>query len=1233
MVTFGVLGPLTAENERGPVHLKGPRHRAVLARLLVAKGRVVPVSWLIGDLWEDPPEGALGAVQTFVGALRKALEPSRPPRTPSRLLVTSPPGYALRAEAVDASRFESAVAASARLLAGGAAGEARAVLDEALGWWRGPAYAEFAEQDWARGEAARLDELRLLAVERRAEAALASGLAAESVPDLEAHVSGHPLREDGWRLLALALYRTGRQGDALATLRRARQTLLVELGVDPGEGLRRLESDILTHASHLSAPGSPSPDHLFVRPGDGTEEPATDAGTGRGGESGPGVRGGESGPGVRGGESGPGVRGGESGPGVRGGESGGPDAAEGELGWAGHPFVGRVAELAELEGVAAEVTAAGRARLALLSGAAGAGKTALARALARRLEARGWSTAWGASPELGGAPSAWPWTQMREHLTASADADALAPAPADGPAPDGGQASAGGPAPTGEPALTGGSARTDAPAAPVDDRLAARFRRHRAIASYLAATAAEQGPILLVLDDLHWADEETLALLTTLATGLGAAPVLIVATYRSTEISAGLGEALGRVARAEPARIYLGGLTEPQVGELVRAITGREVPDADARTIHARSAGNPFFVRELTRVWESEGDAALHTVPAGVRDVIRHRLAALTDAARTHLRQAAVLGQEVDLDVLISLSGDTNGGEERVLESAESALIAGFLVEQDADRLRFAHALVHETLYDDIPRARRARWHARVAGILERARPGDVETIAHHCLRAEGRAGAARTAHYTRAAAERAERRFAPHEAARLWRETLTALDRADDGRLPGGGVDGSPGRAVDDRLEGGGVDGSARWAVDGRLADGGVDGSSRRSGGGVEGGSGWAGGGPGRLEAVMGLVRALAVTGELDESRRYRAEAVGAAEALGDPVLTAAVIGSFDVPAIWTSNDDPALSAGLVAAAERTLAALPPGHESERARLLITIAMERRADAGRRGDQAAREAEAIARRLGDRTLLAYALNGRYMQTFHRAGLAPERAAIGEELLGLATHDSLVTFEVLGHLILLQARAALADLGAADRHAAAADRLAARYDLPLVGVFTTWYAALRLAVTGGPEDAARSAYRAAAARLSGTGMAGVEEGMLPLALLCLGGGDAGSVPQEADWGPYERWARPLVLLARGRRDEALAAARTVPDSPRDLLFEARTCLHALAAIEAADRPTMERLYDRLLPAEGELAGAGSGLVSLGPVALYLGRLAAALGRRSRAAGHFRNAEAMRAGVR
>ncbi|MEO6083548.1 MAG: BTAD domain-containing putative transcriptional regulator, partial [Umezawaea sp.] len=259
---FGVLGSLEAVDEHGPVNLKGPRHRAVLARLLVARGRVVPASVLIDDLWDEAPDGALGAVQTFVGALRKAVEPDRPPRTPARLLVTAPPGYALRAEpeAVDAQRFEAAVAAAAALRPEAAL----PVLDEALGLWRGPAYAEFADQAWARGEAARLDEVRLLAVARRAEAALALGRAAEAVPDLEAHVAAHPLHEDGRRLLALALYRTGRQGDALATLRQAREVLRAELGVDPGEDLRRLEADILAQAPRLAAQPRARAGHPFV---------------------------------------------------------------------------------------------------------------------------------------------------------------------------------------------------------------------------------------------------------------------------------------------------------------------------------------------------------------------------------------------------------------------------------------------------------------------------------------------------------------------------------------------------------------------------------------------------------------------------------------------------------------------------------------------------------------------------------------------------------------------------------------------------------------------------------------------------------------------------------------------------------------------------------------------------------------------------------------------------------
>src|SRR3954452_1028573 len=185
---FGVLGPVAAWDATGDaIGLKGPRHRAVLARLIIARRRVVPVSLLVEDLWADPSPGAVGAVRTFVAALRRALEPDRPPRAPARLLVTEGPGYALRAEAdaVDAWRFEAALDAAAALRPEAAL----ARLGDALGWWRGPAYAEFAYEDWAAAECGRLAELRLRAVERRAEARLALGRAAEAVPELDAHVA------------------------------------------------------------------------------------------------------------------------------------------------------------------------------------------------------------------------------------------------------------------------------------------------------------------------------------------------------------------------------------------------------------------------------------------------------------------------------------------------------------------------------------------------------------------------------------------------------------------------------------------------------------------------------------------------------------------------------------------------------------------------------------------------------------------------------------------------------------------------------------------------------------------------------------------------------------------------------------------------------------------------------------------------------------------------------------
>lgn len=652
-VGFGVLGPVVAWDGTGaPIDVKGPKHRAVLARLVVARGRVVPVSRLVDDLWEDPPPGAVSAVRTFVAALRRALEPQRPPREPARLLVTEGPGYALRAasDAVDAWRFEDAVATAS------AAPPHRALelLDPALSSWRGPAYAGFDDEPWARAERSRLEQLRLNAIERQAEARLALGRAADVVPDLDAHVAEHPWREEAWRLLAVALYRTGRQGDALAVLRRARSLLLEQLGVDPTPRLRRLETDILHQADRVSAdPGS------------------------------------------------------------------------------------SVAE----------------------------------------------------------------------------------------------------------------------------------------------------------------------------------------------------------------------------------------------------------------RVWAEAAAAYDRTVASGARA----------------------------------------------------------------------------------------------------------------------------------------------------------------------------------------------------------------------------------RLESTVGLLRSLAVAGGsgLEAAREQRLAAIAAAEQLGDPELTGRVIGGYDVPAIWTRSDDPEQAAQIVAAAERALAALRPGSpDAARARLLATIAVESRGTRAARGPEAAREAERIARRLGDPTLLAFTLNGAFMQTFHRAGLAPERDEIGAELVSLSARHGLVTFEILGHLIRLQARSALADFAGADEHANAADQLAARHERPLVGVFTRWYRALRQAATGPSPQAAEAAYRDAAAQLGGAGMPGVERGILPLALLCLRVWHAhpAAFDDHTDWGPYAPWARPLVLLAHDRPAAAAAALRQTPNPPRDLLFEALWCLTGQAAITLGDRTMMNRAHSELTPAAKELAGAGSGMLTIGPVSRHLNDLAAALGR-------------------
>ncbi|MBH5338316.1 AfsR/SARP family transcriptional regulator [Streptomyces pactum] len=384
---------------------------------------------------------------------------------------------------------------------------------------------------------------------------------------------------------------------------------------------------------------------------------------------------------------------------------------------------------------------------------------------------------------------------------------------------------------------------------------------------------------------------------------------------------------------------------------------------------------------------------------------------------------------------------------------------------------------------------------------------------------------------------------------------------------------------------------------------------------------TGWAAGVSLGPRTTVELARTLALAGgdALLHSRRDRLAAVRAAERTGDTLLTARVIGAYDVPALWSRADDPGQSRAVVAAAERTLTALgTDGPAGLRARLLATVAVESRsadlsASEHRRAGQAAREAEALARELGDPALLVFALNGVFLQSFTRPGLAAARDVIGTEILDVAARHELPDFAVLGRLIRLQSASALGDLDAAAAHAEAAEQLAVRTEASLVPVLTGWFrarvTAARSTGPGGPTAATAAAhYRAAEESLAGTaGMPGLHRGLFALALLglrLLHGRPAPTDP-ALDWGPYLPWARPLVLLALGRDEEARAALTTAPEPPPDHLQEALWCLTAHAAARLGERPVAARAATVLRPARREVAGGASGMLTLGPVARYL----------------------------
>src|SRR5919201_2143755 len=694
----------------------------------------------------------------------------------------------------------------------------------------------------------------------------------------------------------LALYRAGRQAEALEVYQQGRHRLVEELGIEPGRRLRDLHQAILRQDPALDP---------FTRP----ETVGVAHGTG---------------------------------------------------------FVGRERELAELS-AGLDDALAGRGRLFLLVGEPGIGKSRLAEEVAGRGRARGAEVLVGRCWEAGGAPAYWPWVQALRMRLDDPDLDRL------------------------RAQLGGGAAEIAQilpelaellPGLPEADGRAAegeRLRLFDAVAGFLRRASAHR-PIVLVLDDLHAADTPSLLLLQFLARELGSCRVLLVGAYRDVEPVPGrkLTAMLAEVVR-EPVtrRLWLRGLDEQEVGQYVELNASELAVPQLVAALHEETEGNPLFVTEMVRLLALEGftTGGRITIPQSVREVIARRLAHLSDECNRTLVVASVLGREFALDSLARVSGVS---EDELLETLDEAMAARVVSEVPggSGRLRFAHVLIRDTLYEGLTTARRIRLHRLAVEALEALHGEDsgphLAELAHHA--AAG--GDADTAwRYARRAGDRALTLLAYEEAARLYESALSLFASA------------------------------AR--------------SDERA----------------RCELLLALGEAEARAGSSEASQRAFVEAADAARRLGlRRELARAALGYGGKLVVARAGRD----ARLVPLLEEGLAALSEEDADLRVRLLARLAGALRDERSRaRRDSLSSEAVELARTSKNAAALAFALHGRVAAILAPDSVG-ECLALGTELRDLA--QQIGEREFVGHGLVYRVhaqvqlgeiRGALGDLAAA----------------------------------------------------------------------------------------------------------------------------------------------------------------------------------------------------------
>lgn len=566
-------------------------------------------------------------------------------------------------------------------------------------------------------------------------------------------------------------------------------------------------------------------------------------------------------------------------------------------------------ETAAVLGVARAVER-GAFEIVWVGGEPGQGKTTLASNVRDELTAGGWTVSWGRCPEVDGTPPGWPWSQVLTALTERL------------PVPE-------------------SSARRLRPL--VDETgspLVEPFWLAKALIDYLTTLAAI-APVALVLDDVHRADELTMQILRHVIAARGEARVLVIATYRSSEVSAELDTTWAATAAHGRRQIQLHGLSIDGVAEVARHAGYTDIAPHVVATLAERTDGNPLFVREVARMMMSESAGGVRSaVPDSISDVLRRRITRLPADSVSTLRRASVLGREVDLTVLAAM-GDRS--EEDLLDELEPAVLAGLLTEPAADRLRFTHALVRETLYDELPLMRRSRIHGSALRVLAERAPHDHASLAHHAVLSATPSTARSAVPYAVDAARQASALGSHREALTLWHAAAELHEQAIDG-------------------------------TDSEL-----------------------------LDILVPYVGSLARAGDTAGARRERSRAVALASSIGRGQLVRALT-SWTAPVVWSIRQDTELDRSIVDPLESLLsgADLDPG---DRALLLVALVFEIEGDDVASTIAMSTEAVTLARLADDNAVLCRALNA-YGYTALGPDLAHELPAIADDVLKSAGTDS-----------------------------------------------------------------------------------------------------------------------------------------------------------------------------------------------------------------------------------